>query len=432
MNAVYGFAAVVVALVAFFWPRSAAAREKANDQAEADAKSKEQQMADARAKSENDAARIGLQVGTAVVSAALPTVLGAVFGTASTATVGTGVASGAASGAATGAATGTASSTSALSAAWTSVIGPAVAIVIVVVWLVAMTAITVGMTDAATRRAIRAAGGWRKVRQTYEALIAKQTEKNAMELIAAMGGVFQIRFNDGMQFGLGPGFGYSEIVPGTVSLGSRVTEHGQEYWPAGTFAAIGNAARFLAVEQVRALNDTVLNYFTRECGFTEAQVESNGDALRRQFFDGMVNDWFASNPVWANQFLGNPDGSPSTWLQVSAQFAKPEMQRIVGVAHFAGKQSGIAYVAGALAMLFFQSPGQQPIDESTAAACNPPTSVDLAWRNRVYGLNHEIQAGVFYDNEAKLAWMPTYSPPGVPHMYPYDTKGQLTSWQVGR
>lgn len=342
---------------------------------------------------------------------------------------GAAAAAGAAKGAAAAAAPASASSsTSALSVAWTTVLGPLTAIVIVSAWLVSIGAIALGMAQAAGRRAARAQKGRKGVEDDYNARLAQQTEWATEELLYQYGVAnnctpgYQRTFNNGLQWG--PGWGFYEIIPGTV--------YGVD-GPAGTAAAIYSLARFLAVEQLRGHNDTVLNYMTIEAGFQETHVELNGDALTRAHFDELIAGWYAANPVLYGQYVGNFDGSPQTWAQVSTIVqATAGAQQRVAVARFSGKQSGYAYVNAALALLYFQTPGIQPIDQGAAAICKPPTSDQLAWLNRVYGFGATIQAGIFYQDDAQVAWAPALSQPGKPFMYPYGTKGLLTSWEVGR
>lgn len=374
-------------------------------------------------------AGIELGVGLVGLGASVVTALGGVSlgGGAAAATAAGSAAAGAAKGAAGAAGATSASSTSsALASAWVAVLGPTLAAVIAAAWFTLSVGIAAGMISAAGRRAVRASAGWQGTRRDYEARIAHLTEDNMETLIQAFDGGYLRTFNDGLQWG--GGWGFYEIIPGSVYLG----KDGRNI-PAGTFAAICTVSRYMAVEQVRAINETVLSYMTKEGGFTEAQVEGNGDALQPGRFEAMVADLYSNNTVLFGQFVGNPDGSPQLWSDVhNALQGSASAKLRVGIARFGGKIAGIAYVDYALAMTVFQSPGPQPIDSGAAAICKPVTSDWLAWFNRVYSLGETIQAGVFYDDEAQLAWMPKLSQPGQPKMYPYSTKGFLVDWTVGR
>jgi len=306
---------------------------------------------------------------------------------------GTAVVGGSAAAAGGGAAatTKTAVTTAAVGA---SISGAAVAAVaIVVVWVVLVVAAGFQLIDAASRRAWRAGLGAAGLRELTAATIRKSEHAFALKLVNALGGVCQLTEAP-----------LTQVVPRYMMI-SSVSGLTQEQ-----MIAVGTVARFMAIEQVRALTDSVRGFFAREFGATLAQVAANGDAMEAGDFDQLVADYYQGLPLLAA-------GEPTAWVTAAALV--PPL--VAAQARFGGRMAAITYVNAQLAGGSLYPSGVSATDQATAAAANPPGDNTVAYTNRVFGLGQEQKASVLFDNDARLAWLPKYSYYTLA-FFPYESK----------
>lgn len=296
-----------------------------------------------------------------------------------------------------------------------------VAVVILVVWVALLMGIAVSMISAAGARALRAQLGAAGMRLSLRGRIRHRETELAKEMIQKLGGTFVAEPVDGIEYGAGMHYyriqPYSAWVPAPYDL--------------GTLVAIDSLARYLAVEQIRALNRSVLTYFQRDYGWTEAQISSSGDAITEADFDSMVAN------IYAQEIHGvsgtNLEGQ--TWSAVNSQVnSKPELVKVAAQARFSGQESARVYVHWAQTQLGFHfSKGITQADVAAAAAANPPGNNQVAYINRVFGLGQEQKAAILYDDAAELAWLPLHSGvnQGGLKLFPYSTKPYITDPMTG-
>lgn len=264
------------------------------------------------------------------------------------------------------------------------------AVVIVVVWVVLVVLTIFQLFEAASRRTYAAGLGKSGIRAlTAQRLRAKETEF-ARKMVSGLGGIATP---------------HTAADPITGISGLSLEQ----------MRAVGTAARFLAVEQMRGLTSSVQSHFQTDFGHSAAQVAANGDAMELGDFDALVAEHYQSGPL----ILA---GEAGTWGEAQALVPAETAAK----ARFGGRLWAVSYVWDALKGGSQWGLGYTATDEANAAAANPPGENTIAYLNRTFGLGQEQKANVLFDNEARMAWLPNHSflnnPTGAAMLFPYETK----------